>query len=551
MTRRARPAAAALLALLAAGSAWAQVPPARPLRPPDPRPLLVHPAPSPALSQRPAPPLSEAQRQRLQRAGNLAGAGNPEKALEVLKPLLAEVPHHPLVLTEMARAQLALEDFAAVERLGRAERIAQKDSILLGRELAQALERLARPREAAQVAVEAWVVSPLPPRWVEDVLTRAADEDPKGVREVLRRANARFPERADIARAAARLDWKLGDLRAALKTLAAAEQTEARPRLRFTFAEELMVQPSTRDSSAAIETWIDVAADTRYDTAYRTASARRAWEVITARGAESEFAPRLQKALADLPPGAMSAELRLSLARGLRKAGRTGEARALLEPEGGRADSPEFAAERALADLRDGPPARALPGLRAAAERSPEHAYRYAEALFFAGQPDSAHAWFEVVAKDPRGSHTGAALERLYLLEETGARAALPVLGRIAYEEWRGETRRAMALTDSLFRALPRGALWAHAALALSTQRAAAGDAAGALEPLLALADSLPDDRLAPVARERAGDVYLVQLKDDSRAAAQYEECLARYPRAWNAPEVRRKLEMLRRERRF
>lgn len=50
--------------------------------------------------------------------------------------------------------------------------------------------------------------------------------------------------------------------------------------------------------------------------------------------------------------------------------------------------------------------------------------------------------------------------------------------------------------------------------------------------------------------RDRPGDVC-VRLKDDSRAAAQYEECLSRYPKSWNAPEVRRKLEQLRRDRRF
>ena len=126
----------------------------------------------------------------------------------------------------------------------------------------------------------------------------------------------------------------------------------------------------------------------------------------------------------------------------------------------------------------------------------------------------------------------------------------MAVFGRIAYEEWRGEVRRAAVLTDSLFRALPRGSLWAEAAMTLADQRAASGDLAAALEPLLAVADSMPDGRLAPVARDRAGDMY-VRLKDDSRAAAQYEECLSRYPKSWNAAEVRRKLEALRRDKRF
>jgi tetratricopeptide (TPR) repeat protein len=548
MTPAARSAAAALLALAAAASAWAQSPPPRP---PDARPLIVHVPLAPAVSQRPARPLSATQLARIQEAERLSAAGLDAQALPLLKSLLGEVPGHPLVLTAIARVQNALGDFAAVERMARAERLAQKDSILLAHELVTALERMSRPRDAAQVAVEAWTCSPIENDWAMDVVVRMAGADPRGVREIVRRAGAHYPDRSDLARAGARLDWKLGDLRAALRTLAAAERSEARPRLRFTFAEELMREASARDSAGAIETWLDLAADTRYDASYRTAAARRAWEVVAARGADRDFAPRLHKALADLPTSGLSAELRLGLARGLREAGRTPEARALLEPEGGREDSPEFAAERALADLRDGPPARVLPRLRATAERSAEQSFRYAEALFFAGETDSAHAWYERAAEDPAGAFTGAALERLYLLEEAGAGPALPVFGRIAYEEWRGETRRAAALTDSLYRALPRGALWAHAAILLSAQRVGAGDAAGALEPLLALADSLPADRLAPLARERAGDVYRIRLKDDSRAAAQYEECLARFPKAWNAPEVRRKLEQLRRDRRF
>jgi hypothetical protein len=68
---------------------------------------------------------------------------------------------------------------------------------------------------------------------------------------------------------------------------------------------------------------------------------------------------------------------------------------------------------------------------------------------------------------------------------------------------------------------------------------------------LLALAEGLPNDRLAPLARQRAGDVYRNAYHDDAKALAQYEECLARYPKAWNAPEVRRRVEALKRDRRF
>ena len=95
---------------------------------------------------------------------------------------------------------------------------------------------------------------------------------------------------------------------------------------------------------------------------------------------------------------------------------------------------------------------------------------------------------------------------------------------------------------------MPRtAALHAHAAIQLGELRAANRDWAGALVPLLAVADSLPGDRLAPLARQRAGEA-LLRLGDARRALGQFEECLARYPRAWNAPEVRRQAERLRRE---
>jgi len=46
----------------------------------------------------------------------------------------------------------------------------------------------------------------------------------------------------------------------------------------------------------------------------------------------------------------------------------------------------------------------------------------------------------------------------------------------------------------------------------------------------------------------RAGEAYMA-LDDPKSALAQYEECLARYPRAWNSAEVRRRVERLRKER--
>jgi tetratricopeptide (TPR) repeat protein len=273
--------------------------------------------------------------------------------------------------------------------------------------------------------------------------------------------------------------------------------------------------------------------------------------LIERRHDEATFAPRLAKALENVPAAQWDSQVLLGVARGLREAGRTDEARTLLTTHGGDpALVPSVNLERALSDLRDGPPARALPQLEQASRVSGEAAFRFADALFFAGLADSALAKFQEVAKEPASPFAGAALERIYLIEDAEPKSALPAFGRLAYEDWRGNGAAAGAIAESLFHALPRGPLWAQAALLLSVRRERTGDPRSALVPVLAVADSLPEDRLAPVARQRAGDLYL-KLKDETHALAQYEECLARYPRAWNSAEVRRHVEQLRRDRRF
>ncbi len=519
----------------------------------------------PAVSQREWPPLSPERLMRLREAQALRLGGRLDEARAALETLMSEVPHHPGPVTEMARLLLARQDFAGVERLGRAERSASHDSLLVGRELALALQRLGRPREAAGVALEAWVVSPAEEAWAQSTITRLAPTDIRGVRELMRRAVEARPERSDLALGAATLDWKAGDLRAALELLERAERpTGRRQPLRLTFAEQLVRTNAPRDSGAALEALVQMTGDRRFDPTWRLAAAQRAWELqpfmtpaaaaaaVVGRQRPREVAPALAHALEDVPTARWGPDFLVSLARGLRQSGHTDEARDLLRSSAvAPGTAPRLELEQALADLRDGPPERALPRLHELAPTSAEGAWHYAEALFYAGQSDSALACYKRIAADPAGAYSGAALERAYLIEDADPRAALPVLGRIAYSEWRGATDYATVVCDSLVRALPHGALWAQASLMLSAQLDAAGDTQGALAHLLAVADSLPDDRLAPLARQRAGDLYLDRLKDERAALAQYEECLARYPRAWNAPEVRRRAETLRRERRF
>jgi tetratricopeptide (TPR) repeat protein len=336
-----------------------------------------------------------------------------------------------------------------------------------------------------------------------------------------------------------------------LDALRAADRSGQRPPLRWTFAEERLRSAGAADSAASLEALVDLAQDDRIDLAYRTPAARRAWAMFQSSGREADGAKRLAGALRDMPVERWDTSFLVEIARALREGGHTGEARRLMAPFEDRAALvPELAIERAMADLRDGPPERAFPALEAAAAASQEGLFHLGEARFFAGAIDSALATYQRVVLQPRGPFAGQAFERIYLLEDTQPRAALPAFGRMAYAEWRGEHKEALAIADSLYRVLPRGELWSQAALMLAEYHAALGQQEAALAPLLAVADSMPEARLASLARQRAGESYLT-LGDDAGAMHQFEECLARYPRAWNAPEVRRKLEAMRRERRL
>lgn len=505
----------------------------------------------PRYGRPPMPPLPPAEQERLERARTLRSSGRPDAARDALLRVLTAAPHHPLALAEMAGLHAARRAWRAVETLARSERAATRDSLLLAEDLVEAIDRQGRPREAAEVVFEAWIAEPRVLDWARGWLDTLASADPRGVRELARRSVAALPARGDLAHAVARLEWRFGDAPSALRLLAAAEKRDGTP-ARWTFAQEVLANGTARDSAGAIEALIDLAADRGSDDAYRLPAARRAWEIATCLGAGSATAPRVARALKDVPADRWGAALIVPVMRGLREGGLDVETRSLLVALGGQGGViPEIALERAMGDLREGPPEKPLPALRALSDTLPEAAFRYAEALFFAGQPESAAVHYTRVARDPAGANTGASLERLYLIEEGGPREGLIALGRLAYEQWRGDSKRSLALADSLYRSLVRGPLWSQVALTLAALRESGGDGKGAIEPLLALADGLPDDRLAPVARQRAGDAYRIWDHDNAKALAQYEECLARYPKAWNAPEVRRWVETLRRERRF
>jgi tetratricopeptide (TPR) repeat protein len=505
----------------------------------------------PALSQRTQPPMTAAQIAELRRARTLRNEGRPREARRVLEALRREAPSHALVLTELGQLMLAGGEFLGLERLARAERQAQKDSLLLGHELTVAYERLGNVGRAAEIASEMWIVAPGEGDWTTASLERLFPAAPEAVTQAVRAAFRARPERADLARFLARLEWRRGDAGRMLDVLRTADRHGQRPPLRWMFAEEILREAGAADSTGALEALTDLAGDGTVDLAYRTPAARRAWAMFQSRGEPASGAKRIADALRDMASDRWDPAFLVEIARALREGGRTQDARRLMAPFEDRAALlPELAIERALADLRDGPPERAFAALEAAAPNSQEGLFHLGEARFFAGAIDSALAAYQRVVMTPRGPFAGQAFERIYLLEDMQPAAALPAFGRMAYAAWKGERKQALALAESLYAELPRGELWSQAALMLADHREADGDRAAALLPLLAVADSLPEARLASLARQRAGDLHLA-LGDDAAAMHQFEECLARYPRAWNAPEVRRKLQTMRRDRRL
>jgi tetratricopeptide (TPR) repeat protein len=518
---------------------------------PRSEPLTIAPTPVGIPGRRAIPPLDAFQLNKFREAQAFRQARLYDRALTTLIDLDRQVPHHPLVVTELALVHLDQRDWEAAERLGRAERAWANDSLILSHELSLALERQGRTREAAVIALEAWAATTYEAGWAGVTLQRLMAGDAKEVREAMRKTAEKLPERADLQRGRARLEWTAGDMASALRVLERADGPQHRPSIRWVFADDVLAQASRADTTMAIEALLALAGDARQPETDRLQGGRRAWTLVQRRSAEAATAPRMREALRSIPATRWDPELLVGVARGLRQAGRTQDARALLDARA--TDSvprPEIELERALADLRDGPPERAIPGLHRVSETTAEARFRYAEVLFYAGMSDSALAVYTRIAEDPRAPFAGAALERAFTIEDASPRSALPALGRIAWEEWREQHDRALAIAESLYRELPRGVTWAQVSVMLSAKREQAGNVKGALEPVLALADSLPEDRLAPVARQRAGDVYL-KLRDEPRALAQYEECLARYPKAWNAADVRRSLDQLRRERRF
>ena len=162
--------------------------------------------------------------QRVQRAVDLRTSGLPERSRDTLLVLLKAFPHHARIVTELGRAQLARQDHAAVERLAVAERAATRDTLLLAQELAQAQERLGRPRDAMRTAFDAWTVSPGEGPWASNTVFRLAPLDARLAVTLFESAALPRPWRTDLVLGLARLHAVSGRPAEAARVLADAEK---------------------------------------------------------------------------------------------------------------------------------------------------------------------------------------------------------------------------------------------------------------------------------------------------------------------------------------
>ena len=184
-----------------------------------------------------------------------------------------------------------------------------------------------------------------------------------------------------------------------------------------------------------------------------------------------------------------------------------------------------------------------------ASERVREQAqFLASETEFYAGQFDSAAAAYDTFARAyPTSRWTNDALERMYLIE-SGDGGPVPGLTELAhaFQLARGgagdEAIAAAAVAETR---AANGPAWSQAGLLTASLLEARGRNGEAAAKALSVAETHPEDRLAPVARRKAGDLYRASGQD-ALALAQYEELLVRYPRSWLAPETRRLVQDLR-----
>lgn len=184
----------------------------------------------------------------------------------------------------------------------------------------------------------------------------------------------------------------------------------------------------------------------------------------------------------------------------------------------------------------------------------PEHAERaaikMADVAFFRGDADSALVLYQDMAEAySRSLMTDEAAGRYILLNtyaSLGGGEALEHLGRM---EWGRTVKDSSVVEDSanlLIKRYPSGELAAEAWIALAEIAEGNSDFQTALKHLQKVVTDHAEDRRAPLALRRQGDIYLHKLSDSDLAVEKYQRILTEYPDSVIAGEVRREVEKIR-----
>jgi outer membrane protein assembly factor BamD (BamD/ComL family) len=533
----------------------------------------------------------------LSRAAMLLRSSRVEQAIPMLEDLWRRHPDSPHIATTTASAYLragrpndALKVLDASDKAVREARARAKlaapavDPLAAMRAhllLAMGRRKDAIPwmvEAAAEPHGEAFALQRQLLEWAE-----TADVGPEVVAAAERRADS---EPKDVSRAllAAEIECRAGKMQAALTRLARAEpQGMAHGQLAQILGGRLAAD--AQGAALAAPVWLELARGP-YDPSLRAAALRRLLNpapVVTSGGKVRTLitpvsASDLEAAWRSLPAGEERARLGLDLLQALRARGDTAAAQRVATELSKSGAPGQFSGpvdvEAGLLALGQGNLDEAGKRLERARTQSVDDEAReraefaQAEVLFYSCQFDSALVSYDRFATaHPLSPLANEALARAFLLEPDPGQAPGQAPGLAFYAEARRQWEAAATWahqaegesfgSDRLATAMPRsdGAapeslglanpVRANALLLLSRVEEARAVPAEARLAALAVADSLPGDRLAPVARKRVGDLDLARGNKEA-ALAQYEDLLARYPRSWLAAEVRRQVTELR-----
>ena len=538
----------------------------------------------------------------LARAMMLVRSSRVETALPMLEALWQRHPDSPRIATAAASAYLRAGRPNDALRLLEDSEKAAKEARAKGKLAAPAVDPFAAMRAHVLLALGRrkdaipWMVEAAAnPRGEAFALQRqllewaeTVDVGPDVVTAAERRADA-LPKDVNRALLAAEIECRAGKTEAALARLARAEPSGMpHGQLAQVLGERLA--SDAQGSALAAPLWLAITRGS-YDAGVRADALRRLLQPTTIVSADGQGKARvtpvaakdLESAWSSLPPGEEKARLGLDLLQALRARGDS-QAAERVASELSRTGGPGQLAgpvdvEAGLLALGQGRLDEAGKRLERARTQSVDDDAReraefaQAEVLFYSGQFDSALAAYDRFADaHPMSPLANEALARAFLLEPDqdtapGQAPGLPSLAKGLYAEtrrqwdeaasWADKAQQESRGSDRLASEMPRteGAapeslglanpVRAQALLLLSRIEEARGVPAQARLAALAVCDSLPGDRLAPVARKRVGDLDLARGNKES-ALAQYEEMLARYPRSWLAAEVRRQVTDLR-----